>query len=517
MARGVVPGRNQVFDSQDSFSGGLNTTSDESALAKNQIRRADNARLVVEGGITKRLGTQRTSAAAIVAATPVRGGYSWRKPTTAEELTVCDGKLYTGAFSIGMTWTNKAGALAAGVVPSFAGFIAGASTEAAYIADGGPLNKYDGATLSVNLAGTPSVSRIAVYNQRLYGISGTDQSIYGSPLNDGDNLGIDAAGGFEAIVRTFGDQHLTAIATVKNSLLLWHVSGISRFTGITQDDLDIAAGAQGVTSDVGTIAPDSIVVIADQQLGIDVALFVTDRGVYEAHESGILPVSNPIRSVLASLSQADFARVAASHNRRYFEVLFYIPDVGVYVYNYVLKAWSGPWNRGFKDVVTYSLWESQDSEARPIVLAGKADGFVELVDAPRIYRDRVHSDGTGGDLFTFAVRCRRLYAKDYTTEKSWKWAHVLTTTPSPTATLRYATSMGTGQALMGGTGANSAWGDPSTAWGTGTWGGGASIPRRVPIAGRGGWIDCTIVDDGEAESLYSGLTVEGTTLGRRGS
>jgi hypothetical protein len=212
-------------------------------------------------------------------------------------------------------------------------------------------------------------------------------------------------------VRTFGDQRLTAIATVKNSLLMWHVSGISRFTGITQDDLDIQAGAQGVTSDVGTIAPDSIVVISDQQLGIDAALFVTDRGVYEAHESGILPVSNPIRSVLASLSQADFARVAAAHNRRYFEVLFYIPDVGVYVYNYVLKAWAGPFTGGYKGVITHSMWESQDSEARPIVLVGKADGFVERIDAPGIYRDRVNSDGSGGDLFTFAVRCRRMYAQ----------------------------------------------------------------------------------------------------------
>jgi hypothetical protein len=512
----AVPGRDPVQDQQDSFSGGLNTTSDESALGKNEIRRADNARLPVEGGITKRLGTQRTSAAAIVAATPVRGGYSWRKPSSAEELVVCDGKLYTGAFSIGMAWTNKAGALAAGVVPSFAGFIAGAATEVAYIADGGLLNKYDGAALSVNLAGTPSVSRIAVYNQRLYGISGKDQSIYGSALNDGDSLGIDASGGFEAIVRTFGDQRLTAIATVKNSLLMWHVSGISRFTGITQDDLDIQAGAQGVTSDVGTIAPDSIVVISDQQLGIDAALFVTDRGVYEAHESGILPVSNPIRSVLASLSQADFARVAAAHNRRYFEVLFYIPDVGVYVYNYVLKAWAGPFTGGYKGVITHSMWESQDGEARPIVLVGKADGFVERIDAPGIYRDRVNSDGSGGDLFTFAVRCRRMYGKDFTTEKSWgKWAYILATNPSTTATLRYSTSRGTGISPLGGTGPADPWG--AGTWGAGTWGGGVSDPRRVPVAGRGGWIDLTIVDDGESESLYSGVMVEGTALGRRGS
>jgi hypothetical protein len=150
-----------VQDQQDSFSGGLNTTSDESALGKNEIRRADNARLPVEGGITKRLGTQRTSAAAIVAATPVRGGYSWRKPSSAEELVVCDGKLYTGAFSIGMAWTNKRARSPPASCRASRASSPARATEVAYIADGGLLNKYDGAALSVNLAGTPSVSRIA--------------------------------------------------------------------------------------------------------------------------------------------------------------------------------------------------------------------------------------------------------------------------------------------------------------------------------------------------------------------
>jgi hypothetical protein len=273
-----------------------------------------------------------------------------------------------------------------------------------------------------------------------------------------------------------------------------------------------------VTSDVGTIAPDSIVIISDEQLQIDMALFVTDRGVYAAHESGILSVSSPIRTLLSSLSQADFARVASSHNRRYFEVLFYIPDVGIFVYNYVLQAWSGPHTGRFTGVITHSMWESQDSDGRAIVLAGKADGFVERLDPPGIYRDGVNSDGTGGDLFTFAVRCRRMYGEksDFSTEKAWgKWAYILATNPSTTATLRYATARGTGISPLGGAGPAAPWGTGT--WGTGTWGGGTGDPKRVPIGGRGGWIDLTIVDDGESESLYSGIIIEGTTLGRRGS
>jgi hypothetical protein len=84
----------------------------------------------VEGGITKRLGTQATSAAAIVAATPVRGGYSWRKPTSAvEELVVCDGKALHRRVLDRDGLDEQAGALAAGVVPSFAGFIAGAAPK----------------------------------------------------------------------------------------------------------------------------------------------------------------------------------------------------------------------------------------------------------------------------------------------------------------------------------------------------------------------------------------------------
>lgn len=517
MGRTLVPGREKVEDSQDSFSGGLNAVADEASVGENEIRRADNARLATEGGVTKRLGSQYTSAAAIAAGQAVRGGYGWRKPASTEELAVCGGGLYVGSYSIGMAWTHRAGALAIGVRPSIAGFIAGAGTEVAYIADGGLLNKYDGAALSVDIAGTPGVSQICVYNQRLYGISGNDQSLYGSGLNDGDSLGQTGSGGFEAIVRTFGSQKLTALATVRGSLLMFHISGISRFTGIGQDDFDVASGAQGLSGNTGTIAPGSIVSITDRESGLDMVMFLTDRGVYVATEGGIFPVSSPIRSILSSLGQTDFARVAATHNKAYAEVLFYIPDVGVYVYNYALKAWAGPWTGGYTDVLTHSMWETVDEEGRPIVLIGKANGFVARADPARTFKDNVLSDGSGGAAHTLAVRCRRLFAKDFTTEKAWKWAYVLTTTPSATASLRYSTSMGIGQISLGSGSTRQQWGGSGTAWGSGTWGGGTTIPRRVPVSGRGGWIDVTIVDDGDADSLYSGVMVEGTTLGRRGS
>ena len=81
-------------DAQPRFDGGLNTVSDDAALAPTQMRRAVNARLTDFGAVTKRGGTQRVSTAAIDAGEDVQGGFNWRKDNgTSEILAVLDGTL----------------------------------------------------------------------------------------------------------------------------------------------------------------------------------------------------------------------------------------------------------------------------------------------------------------------------------------------------------------------------------------------------------------------------------------
>jgi hypothetical protein len=53
--------RPALLDTQPRMDGGLNSVSDEAALAPNQMRRAENARLTDFGAVTKRGGTRRVS------------------------------------------------------------------------------------------------------------------------------------------------------------------------------------------------------------------------------------------------------------------------------------------------------------------------------------------------------------------------------------------------------------------------------------------------------------------------
>ena len=508
MIRFKTRGRAPVRDGQVAFVGGLNLTADASQLAANQVRRADNARLTEYGGIVKRLGSQRLHAAAVGAGNPIRGGFAWNQPGFVRELIVANGGLLTGTYSVGMSWTTVAGALSSGVYPSFAAFRDG-SVECVYIADGGLLNKYVAAgTLTVDIASTPSVAQVCVYNQRLFGVSGQDQTLYYSDLNNGDTLGIAASGGGEAVVRTFSNQRIVALRTLGSSLVLFHISGLSRFTGYSQDDIDIDAGAAGISGDVGTVAPRSIV-------EVDGALiFLSDRGFYRLTETSLEPISVPVESAFLSLDQTDFSRVAAAHNKADREVWFYIPDVGVYVWNYRLNAWTGPWDTGFVSPVTHALWESRDESSRPIVLAGGADGFARRPDMPGVYLDDVLSDNSGGTAFTMTVQLHRLYFGDEGIAKALRRAVVvcdLRGSSGASLQWRCGTTNGIKALTVANTGGS--WG--SGLWGSGSWSGTASRALDIPLHGAGPFADVYFVDDGEADTLLSRVRFDGFALDRR--
>lgn len=496
-----------LSDVQPSFEGGLNSTADESQLKPNEMRRAQNARLTEFGGVTKVLGSQRTSASAIGSGNPVRGGLSWDNAGTVSQLAVSNGLLYTGPYSIGMTWTAQVGALSSSAQISMAPFRDG-SGNAVYIADGGLLNKWDGAALGVNIASTPAASMVAVYNQRLYAITGTDETLYWSALNNGDTCGIAASGGGSAIVRTFGKSTLQGLMALGGSLLLVHKNGISRFTGWTQDDISISTGTQGVSADIGSTAPGSFVTVEN------VGYFLSDRGVYEVTESGVAPISGQIESVIKGLDQSLFSRVRAEHHKAFKEVWFYLPDVGVYIWNYRMRQWTGPRTGVFTDHTPYAMWSAVDASSRPILLAGFEDGYVRHIDIAGKYRDDYTSAGASSTAFTMIVKCHRMFCRQPSIEKSWRDIYATANLRgSTTATVQYTTATASSSTTF----------PPasSSIWGLGTWalssvwGGIGSLIRRVKAAGRGKFIDITISDDGSADSVWSRIEVFGYDYGQR--
>lgn len=499
--------RQRVTEQQAGFGGGLNTVADDSQLAENQIRTAINLRLTEHRACLKRLGTQRTHVTALSGL--IQGGTGWQKATGTEELVVAAGQLWRGTYAIPMTWTQVPGSVSATTRPVLAAF-RDAAQDALYLADGGPLNKYTPATFVSDLGGTPNVASVAVYNSRLFGVSGVDESLYWSGLNNGDTLGVVAQGGGQAIVRTFADQRLVAVAGFRSSLLLFHVSGISRFTGLSLEEIEIKSGTVGVTGDVGTLAPRSIVPLEN---GV---LFLSDRGIYVADEVSVQPVSATIDVEFSSLTAAQLAQVTAVHNRVKREVWFYIPNRGVYVLAYRTGGWAGPWTGAF--LAPTAMWETVDENGTPIVLVGDANGFVKRADKSGVNQDDVLSDSTGGAPYTLTLKFRRFFHDQdagMAAEKAYRWAYLLADLAGSTgAKLAWFTQTGQGEyALMGGA---QAWGEVGSLWGTGVWGGSGVVLFRIPIHGRGGFIDVSYIDAGVKASLVSKVEVEGFHMGRRG-
>lgn len=500
--------KERVSDAQVSFIGGLNTAADIPQLKANEIRAAQNARLTDFGGVLKRGGLQRTHSAALNAATIVRNGYGWVRGTNVQQLAMCNGQLFTGTYGIPMTWTGQAGAFDAAVYPSFVGFTDG-TNDVAYIADGGLLNKWDGTNVTINIAGTPAVSQIAVYNLRLFGISGSNSTLYWSPLGLGDDLGDVAAGGGLAIIKTYAQQDLIGLLPLGGSLMLIHRNGISRFTGWSQDDIDIDAGTQGVSADTGTVAPRSLVAVEN------VGYMVSDRGVYEITEFGVRNISKKIEDLFRSLDHSSFSRIIGAHHKTRMEVHFYFPDVGVYVYNYDIQQWSGPFTGAYIDPVTHAMWPTVDGNSVPIVLTGGADGFVRRVDSPSVYKDDVLSDGTAGTTYPMVVQCHRMFFGDAEMEKSLRFFYIMA------------------NAVAGQT-ASASWqmegvtashdipqGIATVVWGVGVWGVGVwpqtvnTQPRRLQAHGHGTFLDLTLTDDSEAAVVYSRVRAEGFLTGMR--
>lgn len=497
-----------VGDQQDGFGGGVNRTADESQLAPNEVRRAENAVLTEYGAAVKRGGSRRLNASALNSTNAIQNGFAWRKDDgSAEELVICGGKLLTATYGTPpVTFTDEGAFVASSGTPSFAAFRDG-SGECVYVADGGPLNKWDGTTATANLSSTPNATQVAVYNQRLYGITGDSQTLYWSTINNGDSLGVVANGGGFAIIRTFGDQVLTALAPVRGSLLVFHVSGISRFTGLTLDDINIAAGTEGVTSDVGTVAPRTVVSLESE------VLFLSERGFYSTDGGPPQPISTAIDIDVAGLSASALAASFGVHFRSRREVWFYVSGLGFYVFNYRLRKWTGPQAAGLLDPVTTCGWESQDTSGIPIVLLGDEEGFVKRLFYPGTYRDDVASDGTGGTSYEMTLELRRFFCGAFETTKTWRWGWLLFD-PRNTddVVVEWSTDYGSGSYTL--PMAGSAW--YTGTWGLGTWGGAGVAGYRIPLGGRSRFADVTIRDNGDAGALYSRFTIQGHDVGPRG-
>lgn len=428
------------LDAQEGFRGGwnLNTT----GLQPNQYALASNLRLVGNGELVPRQGTRRTHASTIDASVSAFSGFSWRKTDgTVKEILSVDGVPYAASYtdaSLTAPALTPGSALAASVFTgrcSFASFRNAAGTERVYIADGTTtgggkgLSYTDGVTVGNHSVGPTGIALtfIWVYNQRLFGVTGTDATLYFSALNDGDSLGVIADGGGFLTVRTYGGQQLTGGIAIGTVNVLFHRGAISLFRGTTADDIDIEAGALGLSGTIGVPVPYACALVGS------VAYALTTDGVYRFTEAGMQPLDtmdrpDPLIHNTNSLPAGYLNNAGAAawvlYNTRMKEVWFGGGSV-IYVWSHLAQAWVGTFDLGTHPPL--AIWESRVSGTTGYVqiLYGAADGFVRALDFPtgsaiETYKDDVLSNGTGGASFSCTMKCRRFWGPDEQAHKAWR-------------------------------------------------------------------------------------------------
>jgi hypothetical protein len=181
-----------------------------------------------------------------------------------------------------------------------------------------------------------------------------------------------------------------------------------------------------------------------------VGTFLSDRGFYEISEFGLRPVASKIEPAIIALDHSQFARVSGVNSRSTREMFWYLPNVGIYCYNYRLLdpntgvgPWSGPWAGIFVSAGVHSMWQTLDASGARIVLAGFGDGFIRRLDAPGVKLDDVLSDGSGGLPITMSGTCAPDVLQDADAREVIS-PHWITATLRGTSTLAIALQCATG-------------------------------------------------------------------------
>lgn len=527
-------GRQKVADQQAGHAGGGNITSDPAFLRQDQCRQMANYRLSVFGAALKRLGTAMTTFSPITtfhstnstSSSVVYGRY-WPLQSRAYISGAATNSttlhLYRSPYSFPLeaSWSDL------GACPQWRSVVfSDGSNEALYLA-GDTTAKVrkvasDGTTISALGAGTKECVGLCVYNDRLWGWNGN--TLYYSELSSliggtgGDSIGDTSAGGGSIIVRTFGASNIVACAAVNGSLLIFQQTGISVLTGWGQDDIQVLPQALNATIGMGSATPEGICVANEEGAG-DTAYFVTSVGMFVTNGGYVRPMSTPDKpDPIASLLLGKIISIASlnvAFNPRYNEVWVAAQGYGVWCYNVVLQAWSGPFVGTYATSGPQVLFPIPDGSGNvylwrvmtdPSPLTGLyvAESDSDIGQGTPIYKDDMLPTGgttwAGGQAVVGTLQYHRMFAGDRLHAKTFRWVNILATLVSggaaPIAVCTTQVGGSTTHTLA----------TPTS----------VEQPYYISPGGDGPYLDVTITDSiSTGSSQYVMATVEGYYLGQR--
>ena len=395
----------EVRDARFDFRGGVNTTFSQEVLQPNELRAAQNLRLNKFGALVKCAGSQRLHGTAIASGADVIGVFQWDESSEAGQVVaVAGGNFYHKAIA-DANFTEVSSSLSTTNAPWFQPHIL-SGTETLYIADGS-LRKWNGTTLTTSISGAPSARTVATYKRRLFATDNT-KTVYWSAVDDPDTW-TTAGGGGSAPVETFDTEPVVGMAPVGGSLLLFKANSIARYTGVLATDINIDLDTEGVSADVGCIAPQSIARF-DQFV-----FFLSDRGPYAATEAGTVAIGAKIED---QFDGRDWSDAVAVNHRGAREIWLWSPGLSEgWCYNYRLEAWTGPHDLSSTYDV-YSAATFEDANGYEGVIYGGGDGFVRDGDnGDNGAKHDVTSSDTGGTNITCEAEMPTLFFGDPTAVK----------------------------------------------------------------------------------------------------
>lgn len=284
-----------------------------------------------------------------------------------------------------------------------------------YIASGGHLFSWDGATTLTQLDGTknaPTATAIIAYHTRMFAMTanpitqGTSypgenpKTIFWSKIGDATDFQTgDKTQGGSAVTDFLTGQHLVALEVIGSSLLLATIDSVMRFTGQSSDDIVIAQNTEGVSAEVGSVG-----LLALKRFE-NVAAMLAARGPYAVTETAATPIGEQVLPDFDGLDSANLVGSVVIYHRGRKELFFAVPGASdgglnktVFVHAVRLQAWAGPWLYSFGIMCMCNYTGDSGIEN---VLAGCSDGFVRLMDVGTL--DDVMSDGSGGSAITMIV------------------------------------------------------------------------------------------------------------------
>jgi hypothetical protein len=539
--------RQFVQDQQSSFVGGANPKGALNIVPLDQCAAIVNMRVLREGEIAKRpglrlVGTVNTSQLL----------YSWASSAMTEasiatNLLAISGNAsavaprgYTFGYAAfphapQMTLQSTLSALVGtpSVTTQSATF-RDATGDALYIgvASAAGFLKWKGGNVTEGIAAgfQTGIGGLWVYNQRLFGVKGgvallpgsggvslgaRTPTLYWSGLNNGDTMGDTANGGGSATIRPYGSsQNIIGGFALGNSNFILHENAISVFRGTTFDDINIAAGAVGVSPNIGFPLGWAVIDEVGYIVTPEGLFFITEAGVQAAGTAEYPdPIAKAFLGYANTLSKMPllggpwWVLDNSRRNEVWIVGAFYNSSnvrqpSRLFIYNTKLRRFTG------EGTFARNIWwagvvigENLTPQMLFINDGAEVYGCDFAFDAVQVYQD-------DSDNYTSSVQCRRMYSQEAPYDlKAWRHAYVQMGSGAgeTAATVGSSTGATLSETTSAATTANTT--DLK-----------AQTVNAIPISGQGAWVDLTVTDGGASSTGWSvvGVQADGMSYGKRG-